>query len=262
MAATATVTGYDCMGSNVGQLPLHAAVVGGYSTGTGPVPWSEAQWAAYPDALRYDQDPSATDPSADVLDVERGAATFGDIGTWERRAWADFEGAVRPGQRQPAVYCSYANRSVATAQMADPATGLVLAWWGIPATTAAALVGSTVDGHPVVGVQYASLPAYDVDVYSQAWLDCRSGQTPPTPPDPPPVDLGGIEMDSFLAVAAGPTAKDVEAKSWHLFSRSGLAWTRRAVSTEQLPMLNAAYAAKGLVIDPADCAWIAAFPTA
>ena len=67
----ATATVYDCIGANVGSLPV-AAWYAGYVTGTGGVPWSAQQLADHPGVVRIDQSPVNTtaDETADVLDYE------------------------------------------------------------------------------------------------------------------------------------------------------------------------------------------------
>ena len=56
--------------------------------------------------MRIDQDPAASDPAADVLDIEAGAATPASAPGWVRRALASRASQARPGQRSPAVYIS------------------------------------------------------------------------------------------------------------------------------------------------------------
>ena len=98
------VVGYDAIGAQTSSLPRGAQVYAGYSTGSGIVPWTASQFAQYATALgpclRIDQDPSASDPTADYLDVETGAATLADCPGWAKRALADFRAvcAARPAQ--------------------------------------------------------------------------------------------------------------------------------------------------------------------
>src|SRR5258708_1639840 len=102
------VVGYDTVGANVSKLPKGAQVAG-YDTGSGVVPWSAKQFAEFPGAIHIDQDVNAVSGTSDVLDVERGAATFADCPGWVKRAQADFDAAKRPGQREPAIYASASN---------------------------------------------------------------------------------------------------------------------------------------------------------
>src|SRR5689334_21874261 len=98
---------HDATHQFIGHLPGGQAA--GYTTGTADIRWTNADWDAHPGAVRIDQDFAASDPSADVLDVENGAATFTDCPVWAQRAKADFANAVRPGQREPAIYFSASN---------------------------------------------------------------------------------------------------------------------------------------------------------
>ena len=192
---TAITDGVDVMGANFNSiisLPRGLAVAG-YSTGSGPVPWTAEQWARYPQAIRIDQDPGATDHDADVLDVESGAATFADCPGWVKAARASFAAATRPGQRQPAIYCARSNAtSVVNALIAGGVTsgvGLVLADWTFSRASAIATLDASGGPFPVVGVQYSDQGgggAYDLDVYLSSWLGVVSKDAkPPTAQVPP-----------------------------------------------------------------------------
>ena len=102
------IDGADATTGTVAKLPSGLGVVAGYATGQG-IAWSAQQFALYPDALVIDQDPIASDPMADVLDVERGAATDAEIPGWVTAAETAFKAGTRPGQRRPAIYASQAN---------------------------------------------------------------------------------------------------------------------------------------------------------
>ena len=193
MTATAAyVVGYDATRVNIASLPKGAQVYAGYSTGSGDVPWSEADFAAHATALgpclRIDQDPAASDATADILDVERGAATIADAPGWARRALADFRAATRPGQRSPAIYCSAGNVTlVVNALIGGGVTsgaGLAVANWSITEAQAIGDVIAAAGPFPVVGVQWSDPGPYDVDVFSRAWL--RNQAVAPAPPRPAP----------------------------------------------------------------------------
>ena len=149
-------------------------------TGTGSVPWSTAQFVADPATVRIDQSPNNTslDETADVLDVESGAATIADIVPWVKAAAANFNAAVRPGQRHPMVYC---NQSTLTSVANALSTaGLSCPIWivspGISLSVATAKISSASGPYPVYGVQYAWNPTYDDDVFLTSWLITVSGQ--------------------------------------------------------------------------------------
>lgn len=186
------VIGFDAIRTNIPFLPKNAAIVAGYSTGSGDVPWTAADFAAHPGSLRIDQDPSASDPTADYLDVENGAATLADCPGWAKRAWASWHAAIRPGQRKPAIYCSASNVTpVANALVAGGVTsgvGLVIANWNLSEGQAAAdlaaaitlLASGGADPFPIVGIQFSDPGPFDIDVYSAAWLADVSAK-PPSP---------------------------------------------------------------------------------
>jgi hypothetical protein len=181
----ATVPGYDAAHANVGFLPAGQAM--GYATGSPWVCWTGADWKARPGALRVDQDPDARDPTADVLDVESGAATPADAPGWHRRATADFESAARPGQRRPAGYASLDSiTSLVNAFIAGGVTsaGLIIADYSLTEAEAVALVANASGPFPVVGAQWRDAGAYDCDVFSVPWLEAVSGKPSPHPADP------------------------------------------------------------------------------
>ena len=181
----ATVPGYDAAHANIGALPAGQSM--GYGTGSPWVCWTEADWKARPGALRVDQDPDAADPTADVLDVESGAATPADAPGWYRRALADWESAKRPGQRKPAGYASLDSiTSLVNALIAGGVTsaGLIIADYSLTEAEAVALVANASGPFPVVGVQWRDAGLYDCDVFSVPWLEAVSGK--PVPPPPPP----------------------------------------------------------------------------
>src|SRR5690242_9680315 len=145
------VAAHDAIHANVGQLPPGQAA--GYTTGTSDIRWTSADWAAHPGAVRIDQDFAALDPSADVLDVERGAATFADCPVWSKRAIEDFNAAVRPGQRRPAIYFSASSvHDVVNALVnggVNSGVGLFVASWGIGESAAMAEVEAASGPFPI-----------------------------------------------------------------------------------------------------------------
>jgi hypothetical protein len=183
-----TVQVFDCTHDNIGHLPHGRAA--GYSTGSGThIRWTAADWAAHPGAVRIDQDPAASDATADVLDVEAGAATPASVPAWAIRAAASYAKAARPGQRRPAVYMS---RSMVTAVVnaliaggVTSGVGLWIADWDKTQAQAEAEVNAAAGPFPVIGVQYRNAGLYDVSVFSQSWLQEVSVTHPAAPPVPP-----------------------------------------------------------------------------
>jgi hypothetical protein len=218
---TATVQGYDAIGDNVSHLPKGQQVAG-YMTGSGFVPWSAAQWAAHPGAVRIDQAPVNTpaNETADVLDVENGAATLADIVPWAKAALANFRNGVRPGQRSPAIYASRSLiTEVVNALIAGGITagiGLAIADFSGGEAKATAEVANSVGPFPVVWRQFSSGQFYDYGVFSVPWLAHVSKPIPQSPPgqwnDPnkwtwAEVAIAGAGLDgkfhAFLLTPAG-----------------------------------------------------------
>lgn len=172
---------YDCIRANIGRAP--AGLLAGYTTGSSDIRWTAADWKAHPDAVRIDQDPAASDDTADVLDVEAGAATLADVPGWSRRALASYRSGKRPGQRSPLIYMSQVNvtpvANVLTgAGLADGSVGLFIANWNLSQAQAVAEVLAAGGPFPVHGLQFRNAGYFDIDVFSSAWLNARSGPAP------------------------------------------------------------------------------------
>lgn len=180
----------DCTGSNLASVRLPAgALFAGYDTGSSGIAWTKAQYAAHPGAIRIDQDAGASDFTADILDVERGAATPGECAAWFRNTLASYKNGKRPGQRYPSIYTSASNvTAVANALVAGGAVkgpGLWVADWNLSDPQAIAEVIAAAGPFPVIGVQWHDAGLFDVSVFSSAWLAAVSGAAPP-PATPPP----------------------------------------------------------------------------
>jgi hypothetical protein len=171
-----TVTVCDATHANIGHLPHGAAA--GYTTGSADIRWTAADWAAHPGAVRIDQDPAASDKTADVLDVEAGAATLADCAPWAEAAAANFARGMRPGQRHPAIYMSLSMVTpVVNALIAGgiaEGVGLWIANWSLTAAQAATVVQLASGPFPVIGVQHANAGLFDVSVFSRDWLGAVS----------------------------------------------------------------------------------------
>lgn len=184
------ITVYDCMGSNLPSLTYPAGVkLAGYVTGSGGVPWTPAQFAAHPDAIRIDQSPINTtaDETADIYDMETNAGTLAGLGQWANAARNAFSAKVRPGQRTPLVYMSKSNVTpVANALTTAGILSGVGLWLAAEMTPAAAaqLVQAASGPYPIIGVQFAFLGTYDVSCFNAAWFANRSGQAPAAVPKP------------------------------------------------------------------------------
>jgi hypothetical protein len=173
-----TTTCYDAITVNVGGLP--AGQRAGYDTGGSIIAWTPAQWAANPGAVHIDQDGSASVPTSDILDVESGAATIGDIPSWLKRASAAFSANSRPGQRWPCVYTMGSNLAAATSAIESSGVPGVGIWYAHPGVSQSTANSEVAGGY--IGVQYAwpgyGLPSsavYDISEFNTAWLSDQSG---------------------------------------------------------------------------------------
>lgn len=184
----AVTDGADAVSVNVHTIPVHIPQLAGYTTGSGFVPWTASQWAQHKGALRICQNPGATDYTADILDVESGAATLTDCPIWAVHALASFHAATRPGQRKPAIYCSASNvTSVVNALIAGgvhSGVGLFVADWTNSRAAALAKLETSGGPFPVTGVQYQDAGTYDLDLFLTSWLAEVSGKAvvPQVPP--------------------------------------------------------------------------------
>lgn len=183
----------DATHQNISHLPA-GVLAAGYTTGSAGIAWTAADWTAHPHAVRIDQDPAASDKTADVLDVETGAATAADVVPWFRAALANYEKVARPGQRHPVIYASQSSLTpVANALVAGGVTangpGLWIASWSLAESGAVTDIAKAGGPYPVVGVQFMDNGLYDTSVFSAAWLSTVSA-APAPPPPPKPVMLG------------------------------------------------------------------------
>jgi len=179
----ATQKVYDCTRVNINQVPHDGSLLAGYTTGSGEIPWGSADWAAHPGAVRICQDAGATDHTADVLDVEQGAATNGSSPGWVKLALSSYRNATRPGQRSPAIYTSRNNvtplvNALIAGGVSD-GVGLWVADWNNNQAEATAEVVNASGPFPIIGRQYHNAGPYDVSVFSSPWLATVSKKTPP-----------------------------------------------------------------------------------
>ena len=176
-----TVNAHDAIQANVSHLPPGQAA--GYTTGSAIIVWTAASWHAHPGAVRICQDVGASDHTADVLDVERGAATNGEAAGWFKAAQTAFLAGHRPGQRSPAIYTSASNVTPLVDALINDGVksgpGLWVANWNLTQAQAVAEVEAATGPFPVIGVQYSNGQFFDFDVFSSAWL-ARVSKAKPT----------------------------------------------------------------------------------
>lgn len=171
------ITVIDCTGVNLADVnPPVGALMAGYVTGSAGVPWTEEQFAAHPGAIRIDQSPADTpaDETADMIDVEQGAATIADVPIWVHGAWTSYRAGRRPGQRTPTIYVEESELTpVANALNAAGITSGVNLFLTEPMPEHAAMdiLNAAGGPFPIVGVQYAFQTLFDVSLVSVAWLD-------------------------------------------------------------------------------------------
>jgi hypothetical protein len=167
----AVILGHDAIHANISHLPPGQAA--GYTTGSPDIKWTAADWAAHKGAVRICQD-SGTDHTADVLDVERGAASNTDAAFWVPRAAASYKAVTRAGQRTPAVYTSASNVTPLVNALIGhgikTGVGLWVANWNLTDAQAVADVQNAAGPFPIVAVQFHSAQFYDTDVFSTTWL--------------------------------------------------------------------------------------------
>jgi hypothetical protein len=231
----AIIDGADATGANFGSLPRDLGVTAGYSTGSDGVPWTAEQWAEHPDALRIDQSPANTvmDETADILDVENGAATLADVAPWALAAQSAWARAARPGPRHPAVYASQSNLTpVCNALAAARVTGvgLVVANWNDTRETATAALEASSGPYPVVGVQYRDEGPYDLDVFLASWVNARSGKVTPKPapaarPAIPPGQWDDPAAWTWAEVSVTGTGLDGKMHTF-AYSKAGNTWAK------------------------------------
>lgn len=211
--AISIVVGYDATHANIAHLPKGQAC--GYTTGSQEIQWTAADWAAHPTAVRICQDSGATDHTADVLDVERYAATYADCPVWAKEAITNYEKIARPGQRKPAIYCSASTvTAVVNALKGGGVAGGIGLWvanWNLTEAQAVADVQTASGPFPIIGIQYTDAPHYyDVDVFDQTWLATVAEPAPPKPHTGQHIATG---TESLEAVCARRGVK-LEAAIW------------------------------------------------
>ena len=173
------VIGYDVIHASLTRVPGGVQLCG-YTTGSANIAWTTADWTAHPGSVRICQDAGATDRTADVLDVEQGAATIADVPGWAAAALASYKAGTRPGQRYPLVYCQMAAvtpiaNGLTAARLASGEIGLWIADWNNNMLADILKVASASGPFPVHGWQVSSLTYYDVNVFSADWLNAVAG---------------------------------------------------------------------------------------
>lgn len=182
------ITVYDCPGANINRVtPPPGVKMAGYITGSGPVPWTDAMFARYPDAIRIDQAPENTpmNETADALDMENGAATLQDIQGWVHGAEVNYRNDVRPGQRTPIIYEARSNVTPVVNTLINAGINAGVGLWIAEESSfddAAREVINASGPFPVIGRQYQFNDLFDVSVFNAEWFNRVSGKTPVSAP--------------------------------------------------------------------------------
>jgi hypothetical protein len=185
-----TIDVYDCMGANLGKFPIPKdALMAGYLTGSGAVPWTAEEFANHPDAIKIDQWPIHTPAGtgADWIDVENQAVPIADVPERYRLALAAYHAGTWPGQREPAIYVEESEMTpvanTLTRAGISGGANLVLTH---PMTREAAqhLLDTTSGPFPFVAIQYEFNDLYDVSLASVEWLNTRSTKPRASKPGP------------------------------------------------------------------------------
>jgi hypothetical protein len=211
---------HDATTENFSSLPVGMAA--GYTTGP-DVAWTAAQFKAKPGAVRIDQDPAASDPTADVLDFESGAATLADCPRWAKAAAKNIAARKRLGQRRlPAIYMSKSNVTMVVNALIDngitSGVGLWVASWSGSIPKGESAVTDT-GPFPIVGCQFDGGNFYDTSVFELSWLN-DVVLAPGTPSYsvtklPPGLWEG-------MSVLSGP---GTDGNRWHTSTANGRTWS-------------------------------------
>lgn len=170
----------DATHQNVGAIPagMLAAL---YTTGSPDIKATPTDFANHPNAIHICQD-RGSDVTADIIDMENGAATTQEAVDFINNARHSFWTVARPGQRWPGIYLSrnrvteQANALVAANLTKVP---LWIAQWGEPQTIAVAEIAHTSGPFPIVGLQIRNQGVDDFSVFSTEWINAVSKKAGP-----------------------------------------------------------------------------------
>ena len=196
----------DTVHGSVGSVPVDTKYVGGYTSGTADIQWTDADWRRFPQSIHsriyqgYGAVPSLL--SFDEIDVETGAVSPSQAAELVRSR-------VISGIQWTTIYGSQSSVEATTAliQAMGPSiwighVNVRLANWNLNEQEASAVVGTSVGGATVIGVQWASpssnpdtlIPGTDVtlqagnvdlNVVDAYWTPSGGFSIPPIQPPPP-----------------------------------------------------------------------------
>jgi hypothetical protein len=204
---------YDITSINYEERPSFGHICL-YATGTPDVEATHTMLSSNPQAIRIGQSPDESeDDTVDIIDFERGAVQLSQLAATVRNCLGSWDGAARPGQRKPLVYASL-NNIPAVAEALDAGSlrgsgvGLHVAGWSYTQAQAIAQLGREINGYPVRGWQYQSLPDYDLDVFDTGWVNMVSGTAQEIKPEIPPGQWNDPGVWSWKAVVVTGVGED------------------------------------------------------
>lgn len=225
----------DTVRTTAHHIPVDTPYVGGYITGSGVVPWTQAEWEGFPHShlVYINQDPGAhPDPrSWSVLDMETGAHTPASVA-------AEHKLHIDAGVQWTCVYGGRANLALATAAIkaldGEYWNGHVCYWladWDLNEEQASALIGTYIEGASCVGVQWASpksnpntiVPGgsltlgqanIDISVCDGTWIPNVSFGGVPVAPPTPVVEHGEIVTQDSHGNYVGHDVSSTDGTRW------------------------------------------------
>lgn len=177
----------DATHLNINAIPK-GTLAALYTTGSLDIRATANDFLNHPNAVRICQD-HGSDITADILDMETGAANPQDVITWLGNARRSFNNNMRPGQRWPGVYLSLSRlteQANALVAAHDSNVPLWIAEWGLAQATALANINAANGPFPTVAFQIRNLGTSDFSLFSDEWLNRRSGMVTPVKPNVPP----------------------------------------------------------------------------
>lgn len=219
----------DATHQNIGSIPA-GTIAALYTTGTPDIRATPADLARNPNAIRICQD-HGSDDTADILDMENGAATPQNVVDWLPKARHSFNTNKRHGQRWPGVYLSRSRVTEQANALVKANLSNVPLWiadWGEAQITAIGELVAATGPFPIVGLQIRNQVVNDFSVFSDAWLNKRSGMATPTHPNPnesfkvntpPPLEVK--TGTPAIAFGFGPQGKLL----WFTVSEDGHTWS-------------------------------------
>jgi hypothetical protein len=225
----------DTIGASAVNVPLNAAFVGMYVSGTGDVPWAPTDQVRFPVSRRvliYQGSGSYPGVAGyHMIDIESGAVTVPVAASEvEKRVQNGFEWTICYG-----TDATLASLQTETSTFDDDiAVGHVycfLADWDLNETEAEAKLGTIIHGMPCIGVQWASPSSnplticpgttgdldrlnLDLSVVDASKLPLPAAIVAPQPPAQPPITgMAVYELPNGSYTATDVTSTD-GGKTW------------------------------------------------